>query len=213
MSTDPTCIQLVDDHEVVRTGIRHLLEKEGDLRVVMESADGKQAIRDYEACQPDIVIMDISLPDISGFEVMRRILQHHPQARVLLLSMHAGIVAHRAMQMGAGGFVCKRSGAGALIKAIHAIRDGQSYVDEKAEESLPGIKLTSSWPKLPALSKRELEVCMHLAAGRSVSEISHLLHLSEKTVYTHRQHIMDKLGVDSPARLVRALVNMGSGLA
>ncbi|HXH64949.1 MAG TPA: response regulator transcription factor [Mariprofundaceae bacterium] len=209
MSTPAIRIQLVDDHEIVRTGFRHLLEKEGDLRVVAESASGKQACRDYDTYLPDILIMDISLPDISGLEAMRRILDRHPQARILVLSMHTGMVAEQAMQLGAMGFVCKRSGATALVSAIRAIMAGQHYVDAKEDESIPGERFGSRRLRPASLTKRELEICMHVAEGRSVAEIARAMHLSEKTVYTHRQHIMDKLGVDTPVRLARILASLG----
>lgn len=203
----PVRVQLVDDHEIVRAGFRHLLEKDGNMQVVAESATGKQACRDYDACLPGILVMDISLPDISGLEAMRRILLQHPRARILMLSMHVGIVAERAMQMGARGFICKSSGAEKLAAAIHRIMRGGRYLDDKAGAELPAKQAGPAKP--PALSKRELEICMLLTEGRSVAEIAKTLYLSEKTVYTHRQHIMDKLGVATTIDLVRVATQVG----
>ena len=209
MSMQTIRIQLVDDHEIVRTGFRNLLEKEGDMKVVVESASGKQGCRDYDTCQPDILVMDVSLPDISGLEAMRRVLHRHPQARVLILSMHAGMVAAQAMQQGAKGFVCKRSEAGRLISAIRAIMYGRQYVDEKVDEDWSGEGVELSRDPHESLTKRELEICMHLTKGRTVAEISRAMYLSEKTVYTHRQHIMNKLGVVTASRLVGAVTTLG----
>lgn len=200
-------LQLVDDHEMVRSGFRHLLEKEGDMRVVAESASGKLAYRDYAQYEPDVVIMDISLPDMSGLEVMRRILREYSKARILMLSMHAGLVAERAMQMGARGFICKRSGARELVKAIRQLMAGETYIDPAAGVSEPGDEAAGSTGL--SLSRRELEVCMLLAQGRSVAEIADQLHLSEKTVYTHRQRIMDKLGVSTSVELAQLVTRLG----
>lgn len=202
-------IQLADDHEIVRAGFRHLLEKEPDMEVVAESGSGKQACRDFEAWHPDVLVMDISMPDISGLEAMRRILQSHPEARVLILSMHAGMVASQSMQMGARGFICKRSGSKALISAIRTVIDGRLFYDQEADESWPGYSLSQTSDAPGSLTKRELEICMQLADGRSVAEIADALHLSEKTVYTHRQHIMDKLNVKTPVDLARAVSRLG----
>jgi two-component system, NarL family, invasion response regulator UvrY len=202
-------IQLADDHEIVRAGFRHLLEKEPDIEVVAESGSGKQACRDFESCQPDVLVMDISMPDISGLEAMRRILQTHPEARVLILSMHGGMVATQSMQMGAKGFICKRSGSKALIAAIRTIIDGQLFVDQESDESWPGYSMNQISKAPAALTKREIEICMQLADGRSVAEIADAMHLSEKTVYTHRQHIMDKLDAKTPVDLARAVSRLG----
>lgn len=209
MATRMIRIQLVDDHEIVRAGFRHLLEKEPDMQVVAESASGKQACRDFEACQPDVMVMDISMPDISGLEAMRRILQAHPESRVLILSMHGGMVATQSMQMGAKGFICKRSGSKALILAIRTIMDGRLFYDQESDESWPGYSMGPKSDAPTSLTKREIEICMQLADGRSVAQIADAMHLSEKTVYTHRQHIMDKLDAKTVVELARAVSRLG----
>jgi len=213
MITRPITVQLVDDHEVVRIGFRHLLEADDEMHVVAESATGKQACRDYDTERPDILIMDISLPDISGLEAMRRILLNHPDARILMLSMHTGIVAERAMQLGARGFVCKRSGARLLLSAVYEVMAGRRYHDGAAVAQLP-LKQSLSEPDgrlQQPLTRRELEVCILLAEGRSVIDIAASLHLSEKTVYCHRQRIMDKLGVVTPIKLAQVAARLGIG--
>jgi len=203
-------VQLVDNHDMVRAGFRLLLEAEGDMQVVAESATGNQACRDYESCQPDVLILDISLPDISGLEAMRRILHDHPQARILMLSMHNGMVAEKAMKMGARGFICKRSGAGTLLKTIHAIMQGKYFLDANATVSLSISQDADPLkPLSQPLTRRELEVCIYLSEGRSVNEMAAILHLSEKTVYCHRQHIMDKLGATTVIELAQVAARMG----
>jgi len=204
-------VQLVDDHEVVRIGFRYLLEGDARMQVVAESETGKQACNDYDALLPDIVIMDISLPDISGMESMRRILLKHPRARILMLSMHTGMVAERAMEMGAHGFICKRSGARLLLSAIERIMAGGRYLDAEAGVKLPAENRSSEQEKSlhSSLTRRELEICILLTEGLSVIEVAARLHLSEKTIYTHRKHIMDKLGVATSIELSQVAARMG----
>lgn len=202
-------IQLADDHEIVRAGFRHLLEKEPDMQVVAESATGKSTCLDYERSQPDILVLDISLPNLSGIEVIRRILQRYPDARILVFSMHVGMVAEHVMKQGACGYICKRSGAGALLSAIRHIMRGGRYLDDNANVRMPphsGMAIKSP-PNL--LSRRELEICLLLTEGKSVAEIGELLHVSVKTVYTHRQHIMDKLGVATIVELSQVAARLG----
>ena len=209
MASAPIRVQLVDDHEIVRTGFCHLLEEEGDMQVVGESATGKQACHDYTKVQPDIVILDISLPDISGLEVIRRILQSDSRARILVFSMHTAMVAEQAMKQGARGYICKRSGAKVLISAIRQIMQGGCFLDENSnvQMTMKQNKLINSPPTL--LSKRELEVCLLLSDGKSVVEIAKSLHISENTVYTHRQHIMDKLGATTIIELSQVAARLG----
>jgi len=200
-------LQLVDDHEMVRDGFRHLLEKESHIRIVAESASGKEACRHYEQHKPDIVIIDISLPDMSGIEVLRRILRLHPDARALMLSMHSGMVAEFAVQLGARGFICKSSGTRELAQAVQQVMSGGTYLDPAAE--IAGKTDKSGSISGTPLTKRELEICLLLVEGRGISEIAKLLHLSEKTVYTHRQRSMKKLAVSTPIELTKLVERMG----
>ncbi len=202
---DSIRVQLVDDHEIVRAGFRYLLEGEGKMQVVAESSSGRKACLDYKSSQPDIVIMDISLPDFSGLEVMRRILAKDPQAQVVILSMHGGMIAARAMEMGARGFVCKSSAARTLLTAIRQVRQGQLYLD--AGLNLPATETLQ--PEKMTLTKRELEICLLLTEGHSVQEIADTLFISCKTVYTHREHIMAKTGVKSTIELAQVAARMG----
>lgn len=209
IATSVIRVQLVDDHEVVRTGFKFLLEKEGDVQVVSESSTGRAAYIDYIAYHPDILILDISLPDMSGLEAMRRILTKDQQAKVIVLSMYSGAVAERALQMGARGFVSKSSGARTLMLAIEQVMRGRRYLDAETGLQLPINEAKHDKPLHPVLTKRELEVCMLLVEGQTVSAIAEALFLSSKTVYTHREHIMDKLGATTSTELAQIAARMG----
>lgn len=205
MTDNSIRVQLAEDHEIVRTGFRYLVDNEHNMAVVAESANGIEACRHYELHQPDVLVMDVSMPDMHGLEAIRRILNHHPEARILVLSMHSGIVAARTLQQGASGFIGKRCAARELVMAIRRITAGGRYLDAETE-----AQLSPKWKKVPSsLSSRELEICMHLAEGRPVSSIAEQMHLSEKTVYTHREHILRKLGLTSVVELAKLVSILG----
>lgn len=206
MTGNPIRVQIAEDHEIVRTGFRYLVDNEHDMEVVSESVNGIEACRDYGRYKPDVLVMDISMPDMHGLEAIRRILVHHPGARILVLSMHSGVVAERTLHQGACGFINKRTAARELVAAIRRIMAGERYVDAETE-----TQLSSKWKKsVPSsLSNREMEICMHLADGRSVSSIAKQMHLSKKTVYSHRERIMLKLGVASVVELTKLITILG----
>jgi two-component system, NarL family, invasion response regulator UvrY len=208
----PIRIQLAEDHEMVRSGFRLLLNSEEDLEVVAESANGLQACRDYDQHKPDVLVLDISLPDMKGLEVLRRILCRYPEARILVLSMHSSLVAEAALQQGARGFISKQCGVRGLTMAIRKIMRGEQFIDPETAEQLTRVKKEMGKTALSSLTKRELEVFRFLANGQSVSSTAKLMHLSEKTIYTHREHIMYKLGVKSMSALtqIALVLNMYS---
>ena len=209
MIHDPIRVQLAEDHEVVRTGFRCLLDHESDIVVVAESANGLQACRDYDEYNPDLLVIDISMTGMNGLEAIRRILSRHPNARILVLSMHTGLIAERALQQGARGFLSKQCAARELIMAIRKVMQGECYLDSCLHIPASTEKQKVGGTLVSALSKRELEVCMLLADGHSVSGISEQLHLSEKTVYTYRANLFHKLGVASVVELVQIVSMLG----
>ena len=209
MNPGPIRVQLAEDHEVVRTGFRYLLDNEDDIVVVAESANGIQACRDYDTYNPDILVIDVSMAKMNGLEATHRILGRHPDACILVLSMHSGLVAERALQQGARGFLSKQCAARELVTAIRKIAQGGHYIDSSLNtQTSPGKQKTGQNPA-STLSKRELEVCMLLASGQSVSNISEHLHLSEKTVYTYRTSLFRKLGVVTVVELVQIISLLG----
>jgi two-component system, NarL family, invasion response regulator UvrY len=210
----PIRIQLAEDHEMVRSGFRYLLNSEEDMEVVAESATGLQAGRDFERYKPDVLVMGLSLPDMNGLIVVRHILNRYPEARILVLSMYSGPVAEAALQQGALGFISKQCGVRDLIMGIRKIMRGERFIDPETAEQLKRIKEMGKEGTLSSLTKRELEVFRFLANGQSVSSIAKLMHLSEKTIYTHREHILNKLCVKSVSALtqITLIMNMFSDL-
>jgi two-component system invasion response regulator UvrY len=188
-------VLLVDDHAVVRTGFRLLLQSQPDMSVIAEAESGEVACQRYLELQPDIVVMDLAMPGMGGLEALRRILAHHPQARVLTLSaqddpMHA----RRALREGALGFLSKRSAPEALIDAVTAVAAGQRYIDTSLAQKLALDEIDGTGKSvIERLSEREFEVFIRLARGASVQRIAEDLKLSPSTVGTHLYNIKQKL--------------------
>ena len=192
-------VQLVDDHALLRDGIRGLLEQYPDIRVVAESGSGEEAYTHYFEQQPDVVLMDVSMPGEGGLSALRRILRRDAKARIVILTMfHDESIALKAMQGGARGFTSKGMDSGALYKAVRRVADGETYIEDAVAQRMA---LQKSGHGLDLLSGREFEVFRMLAEGKSVQQIADLLHLSSKTVGAHRTHIMEKLGCDNVAEL------------
>lgn len=199
----PIRIQLVEDQELVRSIFRSLLNDEKSMEVVAESATGELACRDYESYRPDVVIMPLFLPDMSGLELTRRILGRYPEARILFQSMYSGIVTEIALKLGVRGFVSRQCCVRDLITAIRQIMRDEYFVDPESANQLARRIGEMGADLLPYLSRRELEIGRLLANGRSVSSIAAQMHVSASMIYAYRKRVLRKLGVTSVAALMQ----------
>ncbi|MBU3694847.1 MAG: response regulator transcription factor [Rhodocyclaceae bacterium] len=203
-------VLLVDDHAVVREGYRRLLEQTEDIRVLAEAGNGEDAYRLFCELRPRVVVMDISLPRISGIEVTRRMVARDTGARVLVFSMHEDVVfASRALAAGARGYIAKSSAPEVLVEAIRRIATGQSYVDHAMAQRLALQRVGSDPDPVSVLTEREFEVFRLLAQGQAVADIAGILNLTPKTVANHQSALRQKLGVDNAAQLVRLAARHG----
>jgi two-component system, NarL family, invasion response regulator UvrY len=203
-------VLLVDDHAVVREGYRRLLERHGDIAVIGEAADAATAHSLFCCLNPQIVVMDITLPGTSGIEAMRRMLIYKADARVLIFSMHEdAIFAKRALQAGAFGYVTKASAPNVLVEAIHAVACGKKYLSLEIAQKLALRDFAIDQSAADGLSAREFEVLRLLAQGRSIREIAQSIGLNPKTVANHQSAIKQKLGADTAIQLLRKANQMG----
>jgi DNA-binding NarL/FixJ family response regulator len=210
-------VLLADDHAVVREGYRRLLERTPDIKVVAETGTGEEAYRLFCELAPDVVVMDINLPGMSGVEATRRVVTREPQARVLIFSMHEdAMFASRALQAGARGYVTKASAPDVLVDAVRAVAAGKAYISQDVAQQLALQALPGQRLPLNHLSPREFEVFRLLAEGRAVAEIAQVMCLSQKTIANYQSSIRQKLELTNAAQVVRlamsyGLVDQGSG--
>lgn len=204
-------VLLVDDHTVVRTGFRLLLESTPDVRVIAEADSGEAACRRYDETTPDIVVLDLSMPGIGGLETLRRIRARNQSARMLALSAHDDVMhARRALRQGALGFLSKRTAPETLLEAVRTVAAGQRYIDPRLAQEIAIADVSGALSPLELLSEREFEVFMRLANGSAVQRIATELNLSASTVGTHLYNIKQKLQVSNQAELT--LVALRAGL-
>ncbi len=202
-------VVLVDDHPVVRDGYRRLLESTSDICVEAEASSGEEAYARYLETDPDVLIIDLTLPGISGIETIRRICLRDPSAKILVFSMHdSSAMVTRAMEAGASGYLTKSSAATEMVDAIRAVAQGRSFVSPHLIQDLVKRKSTSEDP-LKELTTREFQVFVRLAQGQTVTEIAELLHISPKTVGVHQTNIMRKLKLRNVAELTRLAIRFG----
>ncbi len=203
-------VLLVDDHELVRAGFRRLLEDGEQFEVIAEAGSGEQAVQDYVKHQPQVVVMDISMPGIGGVGAIERITARDPHARILVLSVHEdSVFTTRALQAGALGFIPKRSAPEEMLRAVEQVSNGKTCIDPEIAQQIAVQKLTGSENLLDSLSQREFEIFRLLAEGKSVNEIAEILSLSPKTVGTHHTNIKQKLDVSNSAELARLAIRSG----
>lgn len=204
-------VLLVDDHAVVRTGFRLLLQTSPEVAVVGEAESGEAACQRYFELSPHVVVMDIAMPGMGGVEALRRIRAREPRARVLALSAHDDPMhARRALREGALGFLSKRSAPEALLEAIATVAAGRRYIDPRVAQqlALEDIGGTESSP-IERLSEREFDVFIRLARGASVQRIAEDLKLSASTVGTHLYNVKQKLGVSNQSELTLIAIRHG----
>ena len=202
-------VLLVDDHAVVREGYRRLLECDDSLVVVGEAATAADAMRCDSELKPDVLVLDIALPGVSGIEVLRRILARRPAARVLMFSMYQdGIYASRALNAGARGYLSKACAPDLLVEAVRSVAQGRRYVSPDVEHAMSAQSSTAG-NLAGALSTRELEVLRMLIQGYGVEKIGERLGLSPKTAANHQSSIKQKLGAESALQLVLIAKQLG----
>jgi len=199
-------VQLCDDHQILRKGVRMLLENSGEFEVVCESSTGEQAYTDYQQFKPELMLLDMSMPGEGGVGLLRRLLAKYPDAKVLVLSMYDDVVfPRRALDLGAKGYISKGVEDFILIQAARKVAMGGHFVEPEIALKMALDKQHGDSP-LGCLSVREFEVFRLLAEGEAVIRIAEILHLSPKTVGTHRTNIMAKLGFDNVAELTRLAI-------
>jgi two-component system, NarL family, invasion response regulator UvrY len=204
-------VVLVDDHAVVRTGFRLLLQSYAEVAVVGEAESGEAACQRYDELTPDVLVMDLAMPGMGGLEALRRIRAHHPQARVLALSAHDDPMhARRAFREGALGFLSKRSAPEALLEAITTVAANRRYIDVSLAQKLALAEIEGAAKSpLERLSEREFEVFVRLAGGATVQRIADDLKLSASTVGTHLYNIKQKLGASNQSELTLLAIRHG----
>ncbi|WP_088225201.1 response regulator transcription factor [Desulfosporosinus sp. FKB] len=216
MSEKKLRILLGDDHAVLRAGLRVLLNLEEDFEVVGEAADGEEVIQMVEKTLPDLVLLDLTLPKISGLECIGRILEKHPMSKVLVLTMHDDEEYMKAViKAGGKGYVLKKAADVELLSAIRMVSRGELYIYPPMAGALlyqivtPQTSEQRKVKREKGLSEREREVLKYLALGHTNQEIANLLHISVKTVETYKTRVMEKLDLRKRAELVRYAMENG----
>ncbi|MDK9698700.1 MAG: response regulator transcription factor [bacterium] len=211
----PIRVLIADDHRLFSAGLKQILESSQTVAVIGLAVTGLEAIQMTRDLKPDVILMDISMPEINGIEAVRRIIEGQPDAQIAMLSMHSDRrYVVEAMRAGARGYLLKDSSPDELLTAIKSIKNGQVFLATKIAEMIlkeylqkdPDIASSTAFD---VLSPREREVLQLLAEGKSTKKISELLFLSAKTIETHRMHIMDKLNLYSVAELTRYAIREG----
>src|SRR5437667_5004337 len=208
-------ILLADDHTILRAGLKMMLNAQPDMEVVGEAQDGRQAIEETQKLQPDIVLMDITMPDLTGIEATRQIKRLFPDVKVLMLTMHEhDEYVFQALQAGASGYMLKEAADTELTTALHVIKSGQFYLSPTAQSVVVGdylqkVRTGEERDSYSSLTEREREILKLVAEGFTNNQIAERLVISPKTVDTHRTHIMDKLNMHSRAELIKYAMRRG----
>lgn len=204
-------ILLVEDHELVRIGIKRLLQDVSGLKVVGEASTGEDAVRLAKELIPDVVLMDVQMPGIGGLEATRKMVRHNPDIKVLALTIYDDEpYPSRLLQAGAVGYITKGCAAEEMIRAIRTVHSGQRYISGEIAQQLALKRFVKAEESpLDILSERELQIMLMITSGQKVQEISTKLCLSPKTVNSYRYRIFEKLGIDSDVELTLMAIRLG----
>ena len=209
---NPTRILLVDDHALVRAGIRALIEGKPGLEVIAETGDGHEALRMIGELHPNLVLLDITMPSLNGFEVLEQITKQYPQTRVVILTVHEGTeYAMRALRAGAAGYLPKSAATIELEDAISTVAQGGTYLSHQISQKTMFEYAQARTPQdlLASLTSRQRQILKLIAEGQSTKEIGSNLNISVKTVESHRAKLAEKLGIHDVAGLVRFAIRIG----
>jgi DNA-binding NarL/FixJ family response regulator len=204
-------VVLVDDHAVLRDGLKALFSGARDMEVVGEASDGRDAIRQILQLEPDVAVMDIAMPGLNGIEAVRAIREHGSKTRILMLSMHStSEFVYRALEAGADGYVLKQCAGMEVVTAVRSVHAGRRYLScAISKTDLAAARGSAQASPLARLSTRESEVLQLVVEGKTSAEIAGLLHLSPKSVDTYRNRVMKKLGAKDVAALVKFALQHG----
>ena len=203
-------ILLADDHAVVRRGFQMILAEQADMEIVGEAGNGREALEQAAKLKPDVVVMDVAMPELNGIEATRRMAENAPHARVLALSMHKdSVYVREILRAGARGYLLKDSVAADLVSAVRAVASGEGYLSPAVSDAVLDDYRRHVTNPIDLLTSREREVLQTLAEGKTNKEIAVVLNLSVYTVDAHRGRIMEKLNLHSINELVRFAVRNG----
>jgi DNA-binding NarL/FixJ family response regulator len=204
-------VLIADDHGIVRSGIKMLIDRQADMQVAAEAEDGIDAVERALADRPDVAVLDVSMPRLTGLHAARQIRQHADEVQVLMLSMHEDeAYFFEALEAGASGYVSKRAADGSLIDAIRTVAAGETFLTSRTQQTLlkQWLEDGRTEPR-DELTPRELEVVKLIAEANTNRQIAEVLNLSEKTVESHRANVLSKLGMRDRVELVRYAIRRG----
>lgn len=203
-------ILLVDDHAVVRAGVRRLLEQEPIFEVIGEADSGETGYQIFGELNPDVMVIDLSMPGMGGLEAIRRILMRHDKAKILVLSMHEDLsFANQALKLGAKGYLIKNTLGDDLAKSIHAVANGEVFLSDEIAKKIAMHSIVGDQDPIHNLSAREFEIFRLLAEGLEVDAIAKTLNVSSKTVSNYQTTIKQKLNITTPVELIRYAIKVG----
>ena len=205
-----TTIVLVDDHAVVRAGVRRLLEQEPLFEVIGEAESGEKAYQIFGELKPDVMVMDLSMPGMGGLEAIRRILMRYEKAKILVLSMHEDLsFANQALKLGAKGYLIKNALADDLVKSIETVSNGEVFLSAEIAKKMAMQSISGDKDPIHELSAREFEIFRLLAEGLDIDAIASTLNISSKTVSNYQTTVKQKLNINSPIELIRYAMKAG----